>query len=395
MFANKKPKYEKYVITDEIKELKDNIINNKRNFHLFWASGTRKTAFILYLSKFIKIYVVLQENLKDNWENQRKRYRFVGCKIHYIQMKHFKQKDLSSRLVVIDESHNLFHNMYRADKYNGEYTKTICVKEDNKLMFKEKSVNISQFQDIKMRDRYVLLSASVVYLPKEYHYIKKLNPIISYKDKEELDVKIISNRIKVNMDSEHFDVCEKVPDNAKKLYQINITGFQNIEKYKSKKLIASILQIGVGKNLLYVEYKCLVPIVKEYLNKIGFSNGDVKDIRKFNSVNNLNGELLKVMIITKSELVGFSFPNTNVLFILSIPEYAIEYKQLIDRVLRYKTHVNLTEERRYLKINQIVSINDNNETYDEKLIKDIEIQMEKLSVLYEILKKKSIEYKKI
>jgi len=90
--------------------------------------------------------------------------------------------------------------------------------------------------------------------------------------------------------------------------------------------------------------------------KTAIYSGDIGDsdrrkiLKKFNSPENLNGEIIKILLVTGAGAEGISIMETNHFHILESEPNVNTTTQAIGRVARFKSHTRLPPERRYVKI---------------------------------------------
>lgn len=82
-------------------------------------------------------------------------------------------------------------------------------------------------------------------------------------------------------------------------------------------------------------------------------------INIYKSLDNLNGNSISVLFISKAAYAGLNIPHTNHLLITSLVANINSWKQIIGRVNRYKSHENLPPSKRFIKVQTIVIVNDN------------------------------------
>lgn len=132
----------------------------------------------------------------------------------------------------------------------------------------------------------------------------------------------------------------------------------------SPKFTAVLLNIVLNLDTKHVIYsffkeKSGIMMFKYLLDRCGISNeiysGDIDDrkrvriLSKFNNKDNINGDKIKVLLLTEAGAEGITLKDVNNFHILeSSKEHLI--KQAIGRVVRYKSHENLPENRHYVNI---------------------------------------------
>ena len=160
---------------------------------------------------------------------------------------------------------------------------------------------------------------------------------------------------------------------------------ENLEDYSPKiAIIIETIRNTEGKHVIYSEFKNRygVHLIAGILKKIGISyllfTGDIKDVdrRKISDLfndkdTNLHGEKYKVLLITKAGGIGQSFYHARALYILEQSVSENEIKQVIGRVIRYKSHIDLPENERNVTIVRFFSVtppmfDDDLEEYDDE-----------------------------
>lgn len=132
----------------------------------------------------------------------------------------------------------------------------------------------------------------------------------------------------------------------------------------SPKFTAVLVNIILNLDTKHVIYsffkeKSGIMMFKYLLDKCGISNdifsGDITDRKReklletFNLKDNVNGEKIKVLLLTEAGAEGITLKDVNNFHILeSGKEHLI--KQAIGRVVRYKSHENSSEDRKYVNI---------------------------------------------
>ena len=116
------------------------------------------------------------------------------------------------------------------------------------------------------------------------------------------------------------------------------------------------------KQALFTFYKekAGVNFIKRMLNSCGITaeifSGDLTDVKrqklleKFNCVENRNGELIKILLITEAGAEGISLLETRHFHIVESSTSPTKILQAIGRLARYKSHAKLPEEDRNVTI---------------------------------------------
>lgn len=203
---------------------------------------------------------------------------------------------------------------------------------------------------------------------------------------------------------------------------------KKLDKYAPKlKRLFKLIDKYEGKHLIYSNFiqRCLY-IIKDYLDKEGWVNyldspkeykkyktyvlwdGSLKDKDKqdikmiLNSVKNVNGKIIRVILGSPSIKEGISFKHIQHLHQID-PVWNISAKEQIEgRCIRYKSHDDIDEKsklKRLVVIHNYISIPMDNdegmikETCDEKIYFKIIPKKEKLiNNIKKILHKSAIDY---
>lgn len=117
-----------------------------------------------------------------------------------------------------------------------------------------------------------------------------------------------------------------------------------------------------GKQLVYSPFKEFsgVNLIGKLLTSMGISNmvysGDVSNstrssyLQKFNSPENDNGDIVKVMLITDAAAEGISLLTTRGVHLFNESIYASHMSQVIGRAIRFRSHVRLPQAQRTVAI---------------------------------------------
>lgn len=147
-------------------------------------------------------------------------------------------------------------------------------------------------------------------------------------------------------------------------------------------LLLNILKHLDKKQIVYTFFKNKsgANLINSLLQKCGIKSeifsGDInqkdklKLLQTYNSPSNRNGEYIQVLIVTKAGMEGINLLETNYLHILESQLSNHETKQIIGRVVRFKSHFNMPKNRQFVKIYKYWSvspISSNDKLIDEKL----------------------------
>jgi ribA/ribD-fused uncharacterized protein len=207
--------------------------------------------------------------------------------------------------------------------------------------------------------------------------------LVDQKDEE----KIIKEDEDIEIDEDdgviYIQEDEEEIDNKKRGWITNDTfNEQKLLTQYSPKFSAILLNIILHFNNKHVVFSFFkrkggVNMLKYLLDKCGISNeiysGDLNDaerrslLKRFNNSDNQNGEKIKVLLLTEAGAEGITLLEVNDFHIVESSKENL-IKQATGRVIRYKSHENLPENRQYVNIWRYFSVGKNNEmTVDEML----------------------------
>jgi hypothetical protein len=127
-------------------------------------------------------------------------------------------------------------------------------------------------------------------------------------------------------------------------------------------LFINILSEFNTKHMVYTFYKerSGVQLLKTLFDKCGIPSeifsGDLTDVdrasilHRFNKVDNRDGKYIKVLLVTEAGAEGITLLETNNMHILESSPKEKKTDQAIGRVVRYKSHINMPPERRYVNV---------------------------------------------
>lgn len=203
-------------------------------------------------------------------------------------------------------------------------------------------------------------------------------------------------------------------------------------KYSPKfvKVLENISKHFDEKHMIFSFFKTKsgVILLRTLLEMCGVSSvifsGDLNDtsrekiLRVFNSKENRYGQIYKVILVTDAGAEGITILETNNIHILESDKRENKIHQVIGRVSRYKSHINLPLEKRIVRVwrywsvypplkKNIVIIEKKkgkeqkktiqiDSTIDEILYKEGQIKMNELNSILDLLKEAAIEnYNKV
>lgn len=128
-----------------------------------------------------------------------------------------------------------------------------------------------------------------------------------------------------------------------------IKNLQNVVKCPGKQLIYSPFKEHSGVNL-----------IGKLLSGLGIRNlvysGDVSNttrssyLQRFNSPENDNGDIVKVLLITDAAAEGISLLSTRGVHLFNESVFSSHMKQVIGRAIRFRSHIRLPEDQRTVSI---------------------------------------------
>jgi ERCC4-related helicase len=157
-------------------------------------------------------------------------------------------------------------------------------------------------------------------------------------------------------------------------------------KTHSQKLYKLLVNIILHKSTKHMVYTYFVShggsdLINTLLNKCGINSvifhGKLTDVDRkkilqtYNSIENINGDLIKVIIVTEAGAEGISLLDTNNIHIFESSDNVVKTKQALGRVVRYKSHIRLPVSRQYVNTYRYWSIAPKNENQNDKLIDEI------------------------
>lgn len=124
-----------------------------------------------------------------------------------------------------------------------------------------------------------------------------------------------------------------------------------------------------GKLVIYSTWvKFGIDLIAEKLKKLGIDyaivSGAASKEERMNIVKKYNNDKLRVMMITSAGAEGLDLKETSAVVILEPFWHQSRIEQVIGRGVRYKSHANLPEEKRYVDIYHLI-LEKNDKHYDE------------------------------
>jgi superfamily II DNA or RNA helicase len=141
-------------------------------------------------------------------------------------------------------------------------------------------------------------------------------------------------------------------------------------------LLVNIISRIDTKHAVYTFFKTRggVTIIHTLLNKCGIKaavySGDMNDrertavLKKYNSLENRNGDSIKVLLITDAGAEGITLLEVNNFHILESSTRENKIRQAIGRAVRYKSHSNMPKDRQYVNVWRYWSVSPEGLAYD-------------------------------
>lgn len=183
-----------------------------------------------------------------------------------------------------------------------------------------------------------------------------------------------------------------------------------LRKEYSKKvydLLQNILNNFNSKHMVFTFFKTRsgVNLIKAILDMCGgirsaVFSGDLSDkqrqslLKKFNSPENRDGDIIKVIFVTDAGAEGITLLETEHVHILESDVRENKIQQAIGRVVRYKSHVNMPKNRQKVHLWRYWSVypdKSNGKSIDEKLYKEGQIKLNTYNSFFDLLIENSIE----
>lgn len=282
----------------------------------------------------------------------------IKCKMSQFQFnKYIKNIELENKII--------HFNFKYIDTFKKNFNTDLCLNEQQ--IFNNKNFNDTILAKLHILSRSI---SNFIYLSKE---MEKLPDKLT-KNGGWIDDKILSNQSLIIMSTKFI-----------KLF-INIS-----LHYNSKHVIYSFFKKKHGIILISsLLTKC--QISHQIISGDTSPNIKFKIIEKFNSIENRNGKLIKILLITDAAIEGLTFLEVNNLHILesSINFHCIE--QLIGRIVRYKSHFLLPTHLQYVNIWRYWSVDPNNniKCIDEILYNANQFKLNKINDFNKLLINNSI-----
>ncbi len=322
-----------------------------------------------------------------------------------------KLDDLSNRVIIIDEFHNILGNdtynaiqkllynsvnyrlillsatpfvdgidhLYQISNLLNEKSDSVSKEEFDKLILKKEN-NLDIKNDIyfltkegedvfknKLRGKVSFLDINDKYFPKKV--FKGVNIIPSDKN----SIKIF----KSVMDKEQLDGYNKavIKDKTNALYNFSSYAsiYSNKKSCKIDTIIEKIKNIK-GSVFIYSNYVANgINVISKILKRAGIQNIALSEdidkskrdviIKKFNSIENINGGIIKVLLGSPILSEGITLKNVRQVHIIDPYWNMSKIDQVIGRAVRFNSHEDLPENQRFVEIFLHAAVGDKKENF--------------------------------
>lgn len=191
--------------------------------------------------------------------------------------------------------------------------------------------------------------------------------------------------------------------------------FDGIEKYSCKLYkMLDIVENSPGPCFIYCNYvsNSGVALVSDLLKYRGIKHGifsgqitkeqRAEYINLYNSTDNINGSLLKVIIGSPAMKEGVSLKNTRNVILMDLMWNESIMEQVIGRAIRYCSHINIKDKtQRDVTVNYLIAHDANapvdpttrnvSKTADEKMLEIIKDKKEAIDLLYNVIQRSAID----
>ncbi len=372
---------------------------------LFHSVGSGKTITAITLIRCIlqeypdkKIYILSPKSLLSNFEKEMKKLNIKFDKnVEFFSHVKFINKIKNdgidfciNSVIVIDEAHNFKTIISKSKKgdENGKRSKLLmnATSVADKIflltatpifnnpkefinLYAMISKNEKNLKEIKHYFEYPYQDLDLI-LKNKISYFKN-NDIINYPSVEYNDIKLEMTPEYYNL---YMDIENGITDYSK-IYSGNVHKYMNgirravnlvDEKIETPKLSWSInlIKENIKKNkktLIYSNWKeSGINLIENKLNELNIKNikitGDIKIEDRNDAVKKYNNGNIKVLFITAAGSEGLDLKETSDVIIFE-PHWNNErINQVIGRAVRYKSHENLPEKERVVKIHSLILI---------------------------------------
>lgn len=154
------------------------------------------------------------------------------------------------------------------------------------------------------------------------------------------------------------------------------------------------------KGLIYINMMENIDAMKAYLEVRGISHFEFSgrtlktrqaDLDVFNSESNINGEMIRIMILSAAGSIGINIVGARVIYFLSQEWNDATAQQVIGRCLRYRYHIMFPPEEREVRIFLYFSVIKSHHTTDDAMFSILKRKFNILSQASSIFLDSSIE----
>jgi superfamily II DNA or RNA helicase len=248
--------------------------------------------------------------------------------------------------------------------FNTELTTINMGPPKNKLKYTDPERYKKKYERYIMSLKHINSRQALNFFYKDKILKKCSDKKMTFKINETDDDEIL--RLFENYVTTKYSENDDKDENYKKEGWINDNYFLNnklVTKY-SPKFAAILINIVLNldtKHVVYTFFKTKggLDMLKYFLDKCGIKNeifsGDLDDkkrqklLNNFNNPNNLNGEKIKVLLLSEAGAEGITLKDVNNFHIVESSNESL-IKQAIGRVVRYKSHENSPKNRNYVNI---------------------------------------------
>lgn len=280
--------------------------------------------------------------------------------------------------------------------------------------FAKKTVYIKNIEMSDYQESFFNEASKYEYMSKDLYRLKTIRRLVSTfvfnglklkKDitEEEYNIMINDklNSFKKFVEKIKFD--DTLIDNFKNNIDITDEKFLTLRNYSCKYIeTCKIILNSKGKCLIYEPFVSFegIATLREYLKLFNITfieystmtNYREKNLKDFNKIENINGDVIKCCIFSNAGNEGISFTCINDLIILDIPWSESLLRQIIGRSVRFKSHLALDIERRYVDVHILISMTKKGKSSDREMFNLINRKLNRINQIYTVLKETSIEY---
>lgn len=327
--------------------------------------------------------VFLEENLfyKNKMISKENLIFFLGGCCSYYKLNESKTLENSMGSLDFPEKKIIFKEIFMSEHQSKIYKEYWIEEINNRIVYKigRRLASTFVYKGVKSKDEEEVRS-SLLEFYTEFEKFK------------------FSNEFKINFKNDTLkDYFSKDMNKIKNTEQ---EYYNTLEQYSMKFLTScKIILQSEGKCSIYEPFvtfegiNTLIVYLQVFdITFIVFSKNKITLLDQFNSKDNLNGEIIKVILFTKAGSEGITFEGVNDTIILDIPWSDALLRQIIGRSVRYKSHSLLPENRRYNLVHILILIDPkSNNSVDKEMLKVIKNKNNYIEEIYDVFKKSSIE----